>query len=74
VTVIAVVRDGLDDALVRSFQPQATRFDLGESTEPAECTFARGAELDVHIVRGGVAHSSRRVVVEAGGPQRVELR
>jgi hypothetical protein len=76
VTVIAVVRDGLDDALLRSFQTWTwtTPFDLGERTEPAEYTFAPGAELDVHLVRGGVADVPRRIVVEAGGPQRVELR
>ena len=72
---IAITRHGVPDPLLRSFDhhnehgPQ----ELGLA-DPVTVDYAPGTELELTIVRRGVAGPSQRVVVGTTSPQEVVLR
>lgn len=72
---IAIARHGVADALLRRFDhhnehgPQ----ELGLA-DPVAVDYAPGTELDLTLVRRGVAGPSQRVVVGTASPQEVVLR
>ena len=70
---LAIVRDGIDDPVLRAFDDgnEHGPLELGIS-DPVTVRYAPGTELDCTIVRGGTAGPPQRVLV-GSGPQSVTL-